>query len=185
MSDRATIRCWEPVSLLSYVSGLVEINLSTGKILWKPRPQSDPDASRWNTRHAGKEAGGTGSGDGYRRIQVIFDGRKYGVRCHRLIWFAAHGPGMPEMLDHMNGDRSDNRLFNLRPADKQLNAENQRTARSDNSLGVLGVSPHGNKFRAVIRSKGKRYHLGLFDSPEQAHAAYVDAKRRVHAGGTL
>ena len=170
---------------MSYVLELVDVDIATGEIFWRPRPGSGAETARWNKRHAGKLAGGTGCQDGYRRIQVIFHGRKCGVRCHRLIWFAAHGSDMPEMLDHINGNGLDNRLENLRPADKRLNAENQRAARSDNATGVLGVRPHGNKFRAVIRSKGKRYHLGLFDTPKEAHAVYVGAKRQIHAGGTL
>ena len=173
------------IEILKYLVDRVNIDFSTGHIFWKPKLGCDSESIRWNKIHALKIAGGTGSDKIYRRIQTIINGKKFHVRCHRLIWFAANKSEMPEMIDHINGNGLDNRLSNLRPADKRLNSENQRKARSDNGCGVLGVRPHGNKYRAVIKSKGKRYHLGLFFTAEEAHEAYVQAKRQIHAGGTL
>lgn len=89
------------------------------------------------------------------------------------------------MIDHINGDPSDNRVENLRLADKRLNAENQRRARADNAIGVLGVMAHGNKFRAQIRTGGRTIYLGLFLTSDEAYAAYVEAKRRLHEGCSL
>lgn len=169
--------------LMAYILGLVVVDPLVGSILWKARIGDDCETRRWNQRHAGKTAG-TVDGS-YRRILVKVDGVARRVRCHRLMWFAVHGGPVPEALDHINGNGLDNRIANLRSATKRLNAENQRRARADSNLGLLGVRRHGNKFRAVIRTKGVKHHLGLFATANEAHAAYVSAKRALHLGGTL
>jgi len=85
---------------------------------------------------------------------------------------------VPEFLDHINGNRTDNRIENLRPATRQSNKFN---AHYQSECGVVGVSAKnykcGTKYQATFRAKGyvgKRY-LGLFKTKEEAHRAYVDA----------
>jgi hypothetical protein len=123
---------------------------------------------------------GTLRPDGYISIGV----RKSHFLAHRLAWFYVHGVWPPELIDHVNGVRSDNRIANLRLADRRLNVENKRRE-SCNSTGLLGVKPNGNGFSARIGSRGVEHHLGTFRTPEEAHAAYVEAKRRLHKGCTL
>jgi hypothetical protein len=110
--------------------------------------------------------------------------RKSDFLAHRLAWFYVHGVWPPVLIDHINGKRSDNRIVNLRLADWRLNMENKRRE-SYNSTGLLGVKPNGKGFAARIGSRGVEHHLGTFRTPEEAHAAYVEAKRRLHKGGTL
>jgi len=86
----------------------------------------------------------------------------------------------------MNGNRADNRIGNLRDVTHRTNSENRRTPIPGTATGHLGVHTHqSGLFRARIRVNGKPKSLGLYDTPEQAHAAYVAAKRRLHAGNTL
>lgn len=81
-------------------------------------------------------------------------------------------PHAPELcVDHINGDRLDNRKANLRVCTKRQNSYNRKVSKN-NKVGLKGVSPQRNKFRAVIYWNYKRIHLGLFDSPELAGAAY-------------
>jgi hypothetical protein len=63
--------------------------------------------------------------------------------------------------------------------------QNQRRARSDSSTGLLGVSKNGSGWRAEIRVDGKKINLGTHKTPELAHLAYVNAKRKHHEGCTL
>ena len=124
---------------------------------------------------------GRQNGNGYLLITVC--SKDY--RAHRLAWLYMHGY-MPRLqIDHINGIRSDNRLANLRQADQSLNSQNLRAARSDSKTGLLGVVPNRKRWSAQIGFAGKTTHLGTFDTPEIAHKAYLDAKRRLHAGCTI
>lgn len=107
-------------------------------------------------------------------------------RSNRLAWLYMTGE-MPTMyIDHINGDRSDNRWKNLRELSHSANLQNMKHARKDNhSTGILGVSRVNKRFRANIQVNGKNMHLGYHDTPEVAHAAYLTAKRQFHEGNTL
>lgn len=119
---------------------------------------------------------------GYRRVSLF--SQRY--LAHRLAWLYVYGKWPEQHIDHINGDRADNRIENLREADDQLNIENQRSARKDSSTGVLGVIPHPDgRWRARIQVKGRGIHLGLFADQAEAHAAYVAAKRKYHKGCTI
>ena len=95
------------------------------------------------------------------------------------------------MIDHINGNRTDNRICNLRLASPTLNSENQRNPRKDNKSGFLGVTTHQNNsrgdivYRVRVQVKYKSVHIGCFKTPEAAHDAYVAAKRRLHEGCTI
>ncbi|WP_120636202.1 AP2 domain-containing protein [Ruegeria sp. EL01] len=84
-------------------------------------------------------------------------------------------------VDHRDGDGLNNRRSNLRTADKSQNARNTG-AHADNLSGLKGVSYSRQRrnWRAAICVRGKRKHLGVFDSPEEAHAAYVQAAHQLH-----
>ena len=119
--------------------------------------------------------------DGYLRIQI--DSRLHFT--HRLAWFYVTGEWPPDQIDHINGIRDDNRIANLRAATRSENGQNRRKPQANNTTGYLGVTRHRGKFLAKIRLDGKRKHLGLFTTPEEAHVAYLEAKRRLHPFGNL
>jgi hypothetical protein len=124
---------------------------------------------------------GTVQKNGY--LQVTFAG--YRVGAHRVVWRIHAGAWPTKDIDHLNGDRQDNRIENLREVDRTTNMQNLRGPTRNNSTGFLGVIPKRNRFVAQIRVDGKRKHLGVFDTPEEAHTAYINAKRDLHAGCTL
>jgi hypothetical protein len=115
---------------------------------------------------------------GYRLVTV--DGITY--PAHRLAWLHAYGEWPPDGMDidHVNGDRSDNRLRNLRVATRTQNNANARR-RVDDASGFKGVylCRASGKWIASIRKAGKLTYLGRYQTPEEAHAAYLGAASRV------
>lgn len=106
---------------------------------------------------------------------------------HRVAWALTTGEWPSKDIDHINGDTQDNRLENLREVDHQENLQNQRRAQvSNKSSGLLGVAARSNgRWDARIGINGKNLHLGCYDTPEEAHQAYLAAKRARHAGCTI
>jgi hypothetical protein len=118
---------------------------------------------------------------GYKMVSV--DGHIIGL--HRLIWMHANKTAPSGEIDHINGDRGDNRICNLRDVSASVNRHNQRKCMSTNKTGLLGVSKFGKGFRAQISAHGVSKYLGTFKTPETAHEAYLSAKRQLHEGNTL
>lgn len=124
--------------------------------------------------------------------------RPYGTRVvcgkrvleHHLAWLLYFGRWPEKDIDHINGDPTDNRIENLREVDHAINMQNRRAAQKNNlSSGVLGVTKRGEgRYFARIWIGGKNgtnVHLGVFATAEEAHQAYLDAKRKMHAGCTI
>lgn len=136
----------------------------------------------WSWGRSHNEAG-TIKKHGRRRYRVVgFNGRKY--LAHQLIWFWITASWAP-MVDHIDGNGLNNAQRNLRQATPRANAENRHTASRRSRTGLLGIYPHKNQFRAEIIVAGRKHRLGTFPSKEQAHQAYVEAKRRLHVGCAL
>lgn len=114
---------------------------------------------------------------GYRAITV--DGQRH--LAHRLAWFYVHGTWPTHMIDHINGNRADNRISNLRSATARQNTLNG-PLRSTNTSGFKGVSwaSRRKKWTARITSDYRVYILGYFDTKEEAHAAYSEAAKDLH-----
>lgn len=101
---------------------------------------------------------------------------------HRAIWAMKHGEWPQGIVDHINGDPSDNRIINLRLANKSQNNANSSKAQKNNKLGVKGVSfdKKSKKYRADIRKNYKRIHLGWYQTIEEASAAYIAASQHYY-----
>lgn len=146
----------------------------------KVRELFDYDAERGVlTRRGTDQLAGYMRKDGYRQITVGC--RNY--LAHRVVWLHVYGVWPAKHLDHINGRRDDNRICNLREATRSQNMAN-RVRHLNNKCGFKGVTFHKGcrKFRAAIRVNGKYLHLGFYENPQNAHAAYVDAARK-HFGG--
>lgn len=156
----------------------------TGEMWWKPRSAAyfqDTDrfpaqaqANIWNGKNAGKPAFARISAKGYR-VGCIFG--KFHL-SHRVIWKMVTGND-PEVIDHINGDKLDNRVGNLRSTDAKGNATNQKTY-ATNRTGHNGVTvtAHG-RYKAQIGNGGTTEYLGCFGTIEEAVAARADAERRL------
>lgn len=115
--------------------------------------------------------------NGYVRIYI----NRIGYLAHRLAWVYSHGREPSDCLDHINGNRSDNRITNLREASIAENNQN-RVPFKKNSSGHQGVNwdASSSKWRAKVYLKGKCIDLGHFSDKEDAAKAYRDEKQRIH-----
>lgn len=115
---------------------------------------------------------------GYRAISVC--GKLY--RAHRLAWLYVHGEFPKNQIDHINGNRDDNRIDNLRVVTAKENACNKRNPQGSNPyLGVTKKKRRDKyKWCARIMINQKPKHLGYFDSAEDAKNAYLLAKSQYH-----
>lgn len=136
----------------------------------------DPDTGdlvRKVTRsHNAVEGDVAGSPDKMGYIQIQIDGKLY--KAHRLAWLLQTGELPSAHIDHADGISSNNRWANLRLATPSQNLRNARL-RSDNKSGFKGVCRYKGRWLAQIQTNGKCRHLGMFDNPEDAHAAYMKA----------
>jgi hypothetical protein len=156
-----------------YARERIAYDPTTGRMTWRIKPS--------RAVNAGDRTGHTDDGKGYGRVKLW--GRQH--QAHRIAWLISRGEWPAGDIDHINGDRADNRLANLRDVPSTVNAENRRTASRHAATKVLGVSMEGTRFKARVRVNKREVYLGLFDTAEQAHAAYLKAKRELHAGCTI
>lgn len=98
-------------------------------------------------------------------------------KAHRLAWLYVRGCWPSGIVDHKDGNTANNRWSNLRDTTQMTNNHNRVAAQRNSKVGFLGVSPCLSRFSSAIKgSDGIRRHLGVFDTPEEAHLVYLLAK---------
>lgn len=114
-------------------------------------------------------------------VQIYVDGKNY--LAHRLAWLHVTG-AMPERyIDHRDTNKSNNRFTNLRDVSEIVNGHNRKGANKNNlASGLIGVRRNRLRWAAQITVNRKPHHLGTYDTPEQAHAVYLEAKRQFVPG---
>jgi hypothetical protein len=115
---------------------------------------------------------------------IFHDGKSY--FAHRVAWAFFYGEP-DEDIDHIDGNPSNNKIENLRSVKHKENQQNLRKARKDNVSGFLGVAFHKQtgRYTAQIWKDNKKNHLGIFKTAQEAHDAYLDAKRKMHSTCTI
>lgn len=151
---------------------------ASGRLVWRCRgPEWFSEPARgtvegrcraWNSKHAGKEAFGHRNSKGYRYAKLL--GQL--VMGHRVAFAVHHGRWPKGEIDHINGDRSDNSIANLREADRTLNNRNRRHAR-----GYHCDPARSKPWRAYIGEGGRRVSLGSFSTEAEAAHARREAER--------
>ncbi|PVE25395.1 Fis family transcriptional regulator [Microvirga sp. KLBC 81] len=157
-----------PLPPVEELRRLFDYDAETGLLTWR-----EPNA---NMLKPGDPAGRVGSA-GY--LDVAVAGRRY--RSHRIIWKIIHGADPVGQVDHIDGNKLNNRPQNLREASHGENQQNSGRYRN-NRAGFKGVYFHrrDKNYVASIRVNGKQRILGTFATPEAAHAAYCEAATRLH-----
>jgi hypothetical protein len=165
---------------------LVHYEPENGKLFWRERPdhmfksgKNTPTRSAkiWNTRYAGKEAFSYPNTHGHL-FGAIRTGRgRAKIYAHRAAWAYVYGE-WPEIIDHINGDPSDNRIANLRSVTQALNGRNQRL-RATNTSGHCGVYFYKSRkmWTAQIMVDGKSKSLGYFQNKQDAVDARLSAQK--------
>lgn len=134
---------------------------STGKLFWNKRPSNrvviDSEVGNYNDQ-------------GYKVCR--FKGKA--LRVHRIVWAVSKGEHPTEFIDHINGDKGDNRLTNLRVVSNAENLQNMKNSK--------GYTYHRklNKWMAQIVVNKEYKYLGVFNTEHEAHEAYLKAKKELH-----
>ncbi len=111
---------------------------------------------------------------GYRKVTICNEQ----VKIHRLAWFMIYGVWPSGQIDHIDGDKLNNRISNLRDVPMSINMQNRYAVRRKDSGLPYGVTRHRNgRFMANIR-------VGTYDTVEEAQEAFMNAKRLIHEGCT-
>lgn len=168
----------EPISA-ERLRELIDYDQQTGAFKWKPR-EGHHAANRCKPANL---PGNINKQTGYLTIRA--DKKLY--QAHRLAWLHAYGEWPVHDLDHINGDKLDNRLANLRDVGNKINRQNMRRARVDSASGLLGAhfDKRRGRYFSTIKTNGMVKYLGAHLTADAAHAAYVAAKRRLHVGCTI
>lgn len=151
-------------TILSELKKQIEYSPSTGEFRWLVGKTRAPKGAL-----AGFDC------HGYTRIKI----KQQTYSAHRLAWLFHYGVWPKKQLDHINGDRADNRVSNLREASNWQNGAN-RAVQSRSRTGFKGVVRMGNRFRAKCKVDKAEHYLGTFDTPEEASKAYVQFARKHH-----
>jgi hypothetical protein len=153
---------------------LLRYDPETGLFTWLERTGN----ARWNAQFANKPAGSLDPG-GYVKVLKQW--------AHRLAWLYMHGEWPKGQIDHINGKRDDNRLANLRDGTRKANMENRHTANKKRSGLPLGVTfdKRRGDYSISLTHNYRRIYRGSFATPEEAHTAYLIAKRKHHAACTI
>lgn len=153
---------------IELIKSMFTYDTETGQIFW-----SDFQTSAFR----GKPAG-TIDAHGY----IVLTLKRKKFKAHRIAWLLVYGKWPNGEIDHIDGNKLNNKIENLREASSQLNKWNHVKAQENSGTGFRGVCKHRDKFMADIKVNGKKVYLGLFDTPEMAHQAYIEAKKIYHPG---
>jgi hypothetical protein len=162
-----------PSALIAEVIAAVDYDPETGRFTWKRR---ENPTRGWNARYAGKEAGWEGV-RGYRHIHI---GDK-DYLAHRLAWLLTYGRWPEGDTDHINCDKADNRIDNLREATRSENSAN-RPPPAHNRSGFKGVhfDKSRQKWMAFIRKDWRVRNLGRYATKEEAVAVRRAAELEIY-----
>lgn len=170
----------------AYLRQLIDYNPETGELTWRPRTPdmfTEGDAgyrrartpehkcANWNAKLAGKPAFTSFTTQGYRQ-GTIRQIRASPLKAHRVAWAIYHGEWPDGVIDHINGDRADNRIANLRDIPQTLNLRNAKRPRN-NTSGYPGISWFTQTSRWHVRVPGHNGtgHVGFFKTLDEAVAA--------------
>lgn len=149
-------------SIPSDASEIIDYEHHIGNFIWKSR-----DNTTFNTRFAGKTAGYLNSSSGYYIVTIY--NRPY--LAHRVAWYLYYGIDPANyLLDHIDENKANNAITNLRLANYSFNAQVSKT---------VSFIPRNNKYDSAIKVNGIRVNLGTYDTEAEAQAAYLSALQKL------
>lgn len=154
------------------VKKILDYRPETGELVWRERIARCVQIG---------DVAGCVDAQGY--ITVGIHKRIY--KAHRLAWLITYKCWPNGLIDHIDGNKSNNQLDNLRLVNESGNSQNVRRPNKRNQSGFMGVIEFQNKWRASITINRKTIRIGDYATPEEAHQAYLSAKRIHHAACTI
>ena len=148
-------------AIYTVAASKIDYNSETGKAIWKMKPETSQRNIAWNIKFGLKEI--KSKINGYICVSIWHNKKRMQLYLHRICWFIVYNELAPNLVDHINRNRSDNRISNLRLANHCENQRNTSKLRN-NTSGVTGVSwdKDRNKWRANCGFNGKSHYLGLY-----------------------
>ena len=146
---------------------VLDYNQDTGVFTWK--------VNKSKRTKAGDVAGWKDNG----YVNISINGKSY--KAHRLAWLYIYGQFPENLIDHINSNRSDNRICNLRKATYLENSQNYKTPKT-NTSGIKNVSWYKNlkKWVVTIGVNGKKKTIGYFEDLEFAELVAIEAREKYH-----
>jgi|JI10StandDraft_1071094.scaffolds.fasta_scaffold354168_2 hypothetical protein len=151
------------LEILRLAAEMVIYNPETGKMVWRTKAPEEEHSSLWNSKNAGKECG-TFDKDGYKVISFKTKNKpSVKIRAHRLAWVIVYGTIQNETIDHINQNRADNRIENLRSVSRLINQRN-KLRNKNNTSGAVGVcfDKRRGLWHAQATVNYRKYHIGYF-----------------------
>lgn len=170
-----------PLPPIEFLRECFSYDPAVGKFCWRLRPShhfgADEIARSWNSKFAGTPAFvHVERNGGYLKSEVVYLGKRYRLRASRVAYALMTGDE-PPLVDHKNRRVTDNRFENLRAATAIDNSRN--VSGKPGKVLPKGVFFDHNRFRASLSLKHRKLHLGSYDSPSEAHAAYCAAASKL------
>ena len=165
----------ELIPYYELAKNMLEYNPLNGSLTW-----SIDRRGKGRPFKKGDLAGGVDKKSNYHYISFRIDGISKHLSSHRIAWYITYGE-LPSIIDHIDGDRSNNRIDNLRECNVMQNSFN-RDKSYNNKAGYRGVFKRSdsNRWCAQIKYNGVKYHLGSFSSPKEASEAYNKKAKELH-----
>jgi hypothetical protein len=154
----------------SELKAAFDYNPDTGEFVFKPKPLVKTYDNRWNLRYAGKVAGCISRG------YLVIIHKNAHFQAHRLAWLYVYGY-TPDIIDHINHNGLDNRIYNLREVDRKENPKN-KSMPEDHKHGVFGIAKKYHRWLAYIKVSRKKVHIGSFEDWFEAVCARKSAENR-------
>ena len=155
---------------------LLKCEPEKGLLFWMPRQKEffkrDCDWKKWNDKYAHQEALINVNNGGYKQGEILSKPHK----AHRVVWYM-ETKELPDIVDHINGNRIDNSFINLRNVSTSENSRN-KCIPTTNKSGVIGVHfcNKAYKWKSKIQIGGKTINLGQFEEIEDAILARKTAE---------
>lgn len=158
---------------------MIKKTISRDEILESLKYDGESGQFTWKKQKGPKRPGdiaGSKHAEGY--VQVMINGSNY--LAHRLAWVVVYGEEPDSDIDHKNGIRNDNRISNLRIAERFENMQNTESIGKNGKLKGSSFNKRSGKYESKICHKYKTIHLGEYETEQEAHEAYLKAKIEIH-----
>lgn len=160
---------------VAYLRECFDLDEMTGELTWRARPGGHftaPHRAKNSNRWVGKKAGRLNM-NGYFVVTLTHEGHIYKALVHRIIWALVHGAWPKQFIDHINRNKLDNRIANLRDVSHSENMRNSsRTLARSPHIAVGVYATRSGRYRSQVHSRGVIHYLGTFDRAEDASAAF-------------